>query len=322
MSFKPWGDLESILLKFDIQEWRYLGCLSTEQRCTAGIVKLCELRKVTHALFFNITDPITTPTHEKFVKSNSIIIEKLDCGVLIENHTLLEPLNIITNSLENFLPSNDYNLIVDISTLPKRFFFPIIKFLTKRYQARIKNLLVLHTSPEEYAENDLSTDPTPWAHIPTFDYSDTESEVEVAIIGLGFMPFNLPDLLKDEFTSADRRFLFPFPPGPPFYQRTWSFLESINHAREIRSQEIKYIDSGNVADTFDQIFNICNKGRRNALLAPYGPKTVSLAMCLYACSYPAAVYYTQPTSYNPEYSKGIKDTMLYSIIINHQNLYT
>ncbi len=45
------------------------------------------------------------------------------------------------------------------------------------------------------------------------------------------------------------------------------------------------------------------------VLAPYGPKPLSLAMCLFALSVPVehrpAVVYTQPQVYAPKYSTGI-----------------
>ncbi len=41
--------------------------------------------------------------------------------------------------------------------------------------------------------------------------------------------------------------------------------------------------------------------------APFGPKTFSVAMCLYAIQKDSAVYYPQPTVYHPDYSIGIKN---------------
>ena len=68
----------------------------------------------------------------------------------------------------------------------------------------------------------------------------------------------------------------------------------------------------------------------NQVFAPYGTKSMSLAMCLYACSHPenTDVCYTQPKSYNPQYSTGISmvngvpDTFAYCIRLDGKDFYS
>ena len=59
------------------------------------------------------------------------------------------------------------------------------------------------------------------------------------------------------------------------------------------------------SDAFDILMNMTGDGERRALMAPYGPKPISLAMCIYAIKHKAPVYYTQPRAYHPEYSTGV-----------------
>jgi hypothetical protein len=55
----------------------------------------------------------------------------------------------------------------------------------------------------------------------------------------------------------------------------------------------------------DRIISLTRKGAETADLAPFGPKPMSLAMCIYAALTEAQVFYTQPSSYRPDYSVGI-----------------
>ena len=55
---------------------------------------------------------------------------------------------------------------------------------------------------------------------------------------------------------------------------------------------------------------LTNEGHRHAVLAPFGPKPLSLAMCMYGIDcrrrkWPVEIGYTQPTAYSDEYSTGV-----------------
>lgn len=68
-----------------------------------------------------------------------------------------------------------------------------------------------------------------------------------------------------------------------------------------------------VPSIFDALCTFTDDGRRTSALAPFGPKTVSLAMCLFAIAADRArrgavpVYYTQPRRYAIDYTTGIKE---------------
>ena len=76
------------------------------------------------------------------------------------------------------------------------------------------------------------------------------------------------------------------------------------------------------SEAFDRICDITNHGRHDSILAPYGPKPISLAIALFAIQNGSPVYYTQPNYYSPEYSSGIKETYGYWIKKDGTNLYS
>ncbi len=168
-------------------------------------------------------------------------------------------------------------------------------------------MIVTYSVPEKYHDGALAEDPEPWAHIPLFGppgYPDRE--FEFVIVGVGFLPFGLPELLKNEYRNVGVKFFFPFPPGPPTYQRTWNFVREIEKDFPIDHSMLIRVDTYNVSDAFDYICSITDNNIKKAIMAPYGPKTISIAMCIYATLTDSPVYYMQPNIYHPEYSSGIK----------------
>ena len=83
-----------------------------------------------------------------------------------------------------------------------------------------------------------------------------------------------------------------------------------------------------VSQVFDLISSTTQNASKSSVMLPYGPKTTSLAMCLYAISVERAkkrnvpVIYAQPKSYSINYSSGVSrefgvaNTKAYSIKIN------
>jgi hypothetical protein len=314
--FRPWGKLEWLLQKSNIDTYDFLGCLSTEERCVSSINISKDYKNLSTCLFFEIVDPIETIYHSQLRNDN---FQKIHKEILTERHDLLEKTDLIISSIRRFIETSTGNIILDISCFPKRFFFPIVKIILK--SDLIKNLIITCSTPIKYSEKDLSEDPHDWSHIPLFQLDDPDQEFEIAIVGIGFMPLGLSHLLKDKFSKIDVKFLFPFPPGPPTYQRTWNFLNQMDSLSKIDIKQVYRLNSLSVSDTFDKIQALTNFGKKRVLFAPYGPKSMSLAMCLFACQTDSAVYYTQPTLYNPLYSMGSKESFAYVVKANGINLY-
>jgi hypothetical protein len=322
-NFRPSGDLSWILSKIPIEKWDIIGCISFEARFKGALKQLAESDKVGKVLYFKIIDPSSKNSKlgdDKIAENLAEFLSFSRSVNEVKDFGLLEATNKIVDEIRSFVIGSSKNIILDISTFPKRFFFPILKILL---QNPIKNLLVTYSTPDSYCKEELSFNPEPWANLPLFgNIKYPEPPIDLAIVGVGFMPFGLPRLLVGKYSATPVKFLFPFPPGPPNYQRTWEFMRKIEKSFNLKeTDKIIKLDSNNLSDAYDYIFHESDKGKKVVIFAPYGPKPISLAMCLFAIKYNSAVYYTQPHDYNPNYSSGLKNTFCYSIILNSQLLY-
>ena len=328
--FRPWGQLAWIFNKIQNKKWSLLGCLSTEERCLASFHLIKAYDHLGNLFFLQINDPPS-----KFTKITSEILEKRRRDFIslggktseIEEHELFENYNKLVDSIEQFIKKSTGNIIMDISYFPKRFFFPIVRLLMR--SSEIENLIITYTVPEKYSQNDLAEDPQTWLPLPLFGPQKfPEPEVKVALVGVGFIAFGLPELLRNEYSKASVKLFFPFPPGPPTYQRTWEFVRQIEKYFPLQSSnQIIRVGALDVSTTFSHICNETSDGTKNAIFAPYGPKPISLAMCVYASLTNSPVYYTQPKTYNPDYCTGIKyingipEIYGYSLRLGGRNFY-
>jgi hypothetical protein len=218
--------------------------------------------------------------------------------------TLLAPDAEIVSLVERITASGPSNLLCDISCMPKRFFFPFVKLLLRNSQ--IKNLVMTYAVPEGYYDDRLAEDHGPLQSLPLFGPTTFDDQFELAIVAVGFVPLGVASLIepyKDK--SMPVELLFPFPPGPPSYQRNWKFIEEIRYTLADSGSDPHRLPAVDMSGAFDYIAARCANGEKRAAFAPYGPKPISLAMCIYAALNGCPAYYTQPKVYHPEYSTGI-----------------
>jgi len=92
----------------------------------------------------------------------------------------------------------------------------------------VSNLIITYTTPEAYCEGNLSDNPQPWDHLPLFQVDDPDDEdFELLVVGVGFMPLALPELLKNKFNETEVKLLFPFPlVYQPIKDRGNSYIKS------------------------------------------------------------------------------------------------
>lgn len=332
-NFRPWGHLSWILGKISPVKWSVLGCLSPEERCISTL----ELIKLFDSLYQPFFIKVIDPPSRFSAEADTLIEKRIERFIalvgnpnFIEDHELFQQHYKIVSSVEKFVKTSNGNVLIDISSFPKRFFFPVLKLLLTRHKSEIENLIVTYTVPKEYCPGALAEDPESWAPLPLFGPQDPPGRsVEVLFIGIGFLPLNLPELLK-EYTDIKVRLFFPFPPGPPGYQRNWEFVRKVEEAfpPHSSSRKIERINTYDVSDAFEFICKETNAGNRKAIFAPYGPKPMSMAMCIYASLTNSEVYYTQPRSYNPKYCTGVKtvgafpETYAYCLKLNGKEYYS
>ncbi len=306
---RPWGRFSWTSSKLPNKEWSFIGCLSTEDRYIAAINESLSSFNLSKTLFIDVIDKGT-----KYLKQSQAIKQKhrqdltslLGSAHQVMDMGLLDSPKILKKNVEQFIASANRKIIIDISCFPKRYFFPILKILYK--STNVDELIACYSLPETYHSGDLAEDPLPWAHIPMFQGSEKPLEtIEKAIVGVGFLPFGLPSLLKNDYSNAKLTLLFPFPPGPPNYHRTWDFVREIEKFYPLTNpNQILRIDIKDVPGCYQHLNNITAGGSIPSILAPYGPKTQSLAMALFAINNEFEVFYTQPELYHPEYSIGIR----------------
>ena len=232
---------------------------------------------------------------------------------VFREHQLLEPFGAIQSTIDRFLDGCvGENLMFDISSMPKKLFFFVVKRAIQR-NCRFRNILAVYSEPHSYSSAPLAENPQQWSTLPGFDGPlrlPDRGERRIAI-AMGFEPLGLPDLvIQGEFSGVETYLLFPFPTPPDRIRKNWEFARDL-FPHPIPSLEYRHVDGLNVPDVFDLLCDIGAQGQTQLTLAPYGPKPISLAMALYASKYDSgpnatAVYYTQPTSYNPDYSTGVR----------------
>jgi hypothetical protein len=239
---------------------------------------------------------------------------------------LFSPDQDIVQTVEEFLTSAGLHVVLDISAMPKRFFFPILKRLLKTN--RIETIVVTYTVPQAYGQGDLAEDHQPFTHLPLFGPSSFPlRRPEIVIVSAGFMKLGLGELLEPYKTVAIRT-IVPFPPGPPSYFRNLDFVRDVEKALPKGIPGPIRVEAYDCVDAFEHIAQLCDQGRKPCILAPYGPKPISLAMALYASLSQDVVLYTQPTAYDPFYSTGIGrvsgqlNAHAYLVRSNGKNLYS
>lgn len=309
-----------------------MGCLGFEDRFITAVDQAKSSFTLNDIFFLKVTDEDSVHSiciEEIYEEHTNQLNDALDNNFRIKELALLESPRLLKDEVKRFLDVSCPNILLDISCFPKRFFFPILKLMLNSDQ--VQNLVVCYTLPQSYSKIGLAEDTLPWSHIPMFKQTEIKvSKKEKAIVGVGFMPYELPSLLKDDYPKAEINFVFPFPPGPPNYQRSWEFVRSIEKNYTVREGDSRIIrvDIKDVSRCYDHLLTISDTGNHSCVIAPYGPKTHSLAMALFASNFDCDVVYTQPRYYNPRYTTGVKyingdpETYLYLIKSEGKNLYT
>lgn len=335
-ALRPWGKPKWLLQMKSLQaeKWLLIGAISTQDRCLSMLRHKAHSFALGHAVFFEIVDDQSEfhDASESRREANRLLWQADVAGYSSEHHKygLLEPLRRLQKTVDQWVVGeHKKSVILDVTCLPERFFFPILRWLVD--SAGVENLIVTCMSPEKYTEDDLAYNPQEWAHLHTFGsaHQVPVTSIKRVIVGAGFLPFSLPDWLKD-YNNRDIQVsvLFPFPAAPASIKRAWEFVRQIELDVNLKDErQLARIGANDLSGCFDRISSITRNGSIPTVFAPYGPKAHSLAMCLQAMRMNAEVFYTQPTFYHPEYTTGIKldegvpAGFAYAIRVNRQMLY-
>lgn len=228
-NYRPWGLFDWVFSNLpDKNKYFFVGCVGVEDRCIAAYEELHKKNIIENQLFAEVIDIDSEYSEAASAKRQKNSDKLLSNGVSQTDITkicLLDNEEIIVTWINKFL-SEANNVILDISSLPKRFFFPAIRLLLKKTE--IKDLLITYTLPDTYHSGNLAEQPSNWRALPLFGPEEfPDPTYDIAAIGVGFLPFGLPDLLKSSYNDAKPHLFFPFPASPATNYKTWEFVRQI-----------------------------------------------------------------------------------------------
>jgi hypothetical protein len=342
--FLPWGTLEwmSSVIK-TLGLWDFLGCLSTEDRSLSAWQWLCTSKLIRTNEFWAINDLLPKGSEIEAL-SKTMLNRNTDAyfaagGTSLNSFDLFDSDGKAWDQIDQLIDNAKGNIIIDISSFPKRWFFPIIKACIE--SNNVKNMLVLYTIPNVYDESSQGMSTERWSRFLGFGHLDeTPEEEKHYIISAGYQPMSLPEYIgerkpstnKPDGTNAGPYFhiLFPFPSSPLGLPRLWDFVRAIE--KDVHQHtKIHYIPGFNLPSIYSSIMRIMRISAYSCFeFAPYGPKPISLAMAILSTLHAIPIGYTQPKYYNPKYTEGVRyiDAMqktplsyAYLIKLNGQTLY-
>lgn len=313
-SYRPWGRPDWLIGKTGVEAWAVLCCVSTEVRSVVSANYLSGFAESVIAV--KIRDPLPASEEEQskvYEENIKNLLGGCRSNIVVIEDELKASLDRIEEIFEQVTEKSP-NVILDLTSFPKRWFFPLLRYLTM--SERVENLIVVYTKGENHAAT-LSENPETLRVLPGFLSIDERSEHDFAFVGVGFHTHSML-MMFGEDKAKSLQMLFPFPPGPPGIKRNWRFAQQVERIVQkdetlpsgyepIRYLPLEAIDVGQV---FDAIKMITEGGRKTSVMAPYGPKTFSLAMCLFALAAENAerpevpVFYSQPQRYAIEYTSG------------------
>lgn len=304
-TYRPWGMLTWVFAHSPKLKWSLLGCLSVEERSLATWVVARQEAELVNIYLAEVVDP---PSRFKPL-ADLRLKERRDAylgggGVEadIRTHSLFARTGELIEMVENVIAASEGNILLDITSMPKRFFFPVCRLLLQ--SGAVKSIVVSYAAPVRHSPSPLAEDFQEWRALPLF--TGNPSTPEVLIVNVGHLAMGLPDQIEHGSPRMEVKLLFPFPNAPESYQMTRQFLRSVDHNLRGAATQIKHVNGMDVSDSFEHICALTEQGAKRVLFAPYGPKPTSLAMCIYATLTESPVFYTQPRVYNPEYSQGVR----------------
>jgi hypothetical protein len=311
-TYRPWGDLRWMHEKATVPQWGLISCLGAEERSLSSLHLLKAKGALGPCRFLNIQNP-AYDNIDNFEDQRSQIRKKFAAiggnGCDVRDFVLMESTHFdIVDFVETEAVALGDSVLLDISVLPKRFFYPILRLLVERLKAGlIKNLAVSYAIPIAYSNEKLAWNHDEWGPLPLYKGRYSRRKVDKIIAGIGFETHGLlSQLEKGKGASGIAVLLLPFPSSLRWVTRCWDTAEKIVRARGEDFCEIVCCDAHDISQAFEQMETLSNFGQREVLLAPYGPKTLSLAIALFAAKYDYPAFYTQPRIYNHKYSEGVQ----------------
>ena len=328
--YRPWGILDWIMERGPSVPWGLLGCVGTEERSLAAWTRLKVLNRLHGYRMLRIIDKpsrYTQLARQRMKERLSSFRQDGGQWGFIDDYNLMEAsYGEIEAGITSHLANLGENVILDVTSMPKRFFFPALRLCLR--SSAIQNLLVTYTAAKTYTPDKLAENCEEWAHLPLFSGKYMRQGAEMLIVGVGFEGLGLQEQVDHSNPGNPIKLLFPFPSPPRSFRRAWECVQKLQKHKPYDAFEIYHTDFRDASDCFDRLLSITDAGRKQAELAPFGPKPISVGMCIYASLTESEVFYTQPKVYHPDYSFGVATDggtpgiYAYCIRLGNRDLYT
>lgn len=333
IAYRPIGPLRWMLKKLPLcRKWDVIGSVSAEARGVTVFSELSQLNKLRSGIRLRIADeqsPYEVGTRAAWANQERDFNATIPTSVPIRDENLFSGISELTALVDEIEASHKANVILDISAIPKRFFFFILRSLIE--SPSVMNLLVTYTTPERYGSKLYDT-AGGWEPLPGFGMVRADKTNPLLIIAVGYHHLNLQEVIHD---SEPRKvlLLMPFPSKPPGSISNWEFVRYVDDQVKLNPNNIIRVHTHSASLAFEHLTGKCKTHSDEIILAPFGPKPISLAMALFAIArekkrLPLTVGYTQPRAYSHEYSFGVEighDGLpvvhTYGVKLNGKNLY-
>jgi len=320
MAVRAWGPARWLLPKVGGNNWHLITSSSFEDRCIAVPEWVASTKQsIRSATLIKITNPKSLQWEEGKPLVDQNFGKLLECltGLSITSLPvdLLSPMSVLIKD-DPIGEKSSESVILDITTLPKRFFLFALKRLME--SSAVKNLVVTYARARLYPEIPLCENALPPTALQGFGRLEPLGENARMVVGVGYVPLSVSELLE-QAKHFKLDFVFPFPPASPAFRRNWKLLSMLLPEGEIpRNTEIHRIHAMDAFEVFDRIMSWTQQGRPDIDMIPLGPKphALGMAMAYMRLQGRAELIYSQPQAYGAKYSEGIaKDAQGNSEII-------
>lgn len=222
----PWGPLQWLLGALPARSWILLGAVNSESRSLAAFSELSRLGSLAGSRMLVVEPPASHPMRDAMLSNRIQAVDSYFSRgggeVGVSSVELLGSVGLIQDFVKEVLDSGATSIVVDISCLPKRIFFPLLKFLLR--DERPRDVLAVYASGASYARGPLYEDILPLSYLPGFlaagASTGLSAETHDVFVGVGY---DSPGLTQVVEIGSSLTYLFPFPSPPPSARRTWSF---------------------------------------------------------------------------------------------------
>lgn len=304
----PSGTLDNIYKLFlDGMEFIVLGCLSFEERCCV-VSQYLSMHSVRPTKLIEIKDPVDAfPDYSAEITSRiELNKQRLAIARITFNHQSLDLLasdDKILDILASYENGKVRSLVLDITSMPKRYF----ALLTKRLllSTSFDNVIAAYTQAETYTMEHLAEDPMSCDYLPGFA-SALHPRGDTLVLSIGYESLGIQSLLETcDVKRQNIKTIMSSPSDVESTKREWRTLREVisGDPAQLMAKNLTVIPLHDVEAVYQQL-QTWDQDANGLSLAPFGPKPHSLAMVLFAMHNNCSLFYTQPKSYNPDYSTG------------------